>query len=150
LKIAANGELELVDQVKHTGNGPRPEQDESHIHYTDLTPDNRLVAIDLGSDKVYVYNVADDGKLTEQSVLTMSAGFGPRHLVFTPDGKHALLAGELSSKVATLDYDQATGAFTQTDVIATIPADYTDHNGAAAIRLSHDGHFLYVLDQNYR
>jgi len=149
LKIAANGELELVDQVTHSGKGPRPEQDGSHIHYTDLTPDNRLVAIDLGSDKVYVYNVSDSGKLTEQSVLTLSAGFGPRHLVFTPDGKHALLAGELSSKVATLAYDSATGSFTQTAVIGTIPADYTDHNGAAAIRLSHDGKFLYVSNRGY-
>lgn len=149
LKIADNGELALVDQIKHTGNGPRPEQDSSHIHYTDLTPDNRLVAINLGSDKVYVYNVSDAGKLSEQSVLTMPAGFGPRHLVFTPDGQHALLAGELSSKVATLTYDQATGQFTQTAIIETIPADYSEHNGAAAIRLSRDGHFLYVSNRGY-
>ncbi|AVK60673.1 6-phosphogluconolactonase [Lactobacillus sp. CBA3605] len=149
MTIAENGDLTLVDQLTHTGNGPRPEQDSAHIHYTDLTPDNRLVAIDLGSDKVYVYNVSAAGKLTAQSVLTLTPGFGPRHLVFTPDGTHALLAGELSSQVASLAYDSATGSFMQLGTVKTIPEDYTDHNGAAAIRLSNDGHYLYVSNRGY-
>ncbi|MFC6180083.1 lactonase family protein [Lactiplantibacillus daowaiensis] len=149
MKIAANGELELVDQAQHTGNGPRPEQDSSHIHYTDLTPDNRLVAIDLGSDTVYVYNVSDAGKLSLQSTLKLAAGFGPRHLVFAPDGHHAFLVGELSSQVASLAYDTANGTFTLLSVTTTIPSDYTEHNGAAAIRLSRDGHFLYVSNRGY-
>ena len=149
MKIAADGALTLTDTVQHSGSGPRPEQDGSHIHYTDLTPDNRLAVIDLGSDKVYDYNVSDAGTLTEQSVLTMPAGFGPRHLVFSPDGQYAFLAGELSSQVATLSYDAKTGAFTQLGIVKTIPADYTAHNGAAAIRMSHDGHFLYVSNRGY-
>ena len=149
MHIATNGELTLVDQIKHTGNGPRPEQDGSHIHYTDLTPDNRLVAIDLGSDTVYVYNVSAAGKLSAQSTLELAPGFGPRHLVFAPDGRHAFLVGELSSNVATLAYDPATGRFKQLAVVTTIPADYTAHNGAAAIRLSHDGRFLYVSNRGY-
>lgn len=149
MKIAANGELELTDQVAHQGHGPRPEQTEAHIHYTDLTPDDRLVVIDLGSDKVYVYNVSAAGKLSQQSVLTMPAGFGPRHLVFSPDGHTAFLAGELSSQVATLRYDATTGAFEVLDIVKTIPDDYVDHNGAAAIRLSHDGRFLYVSNRGY-
>lgn len=149
MKIGTNGELELVDSVKHTGNGPRPEQTEAHIHYTDLTPDNRLAVIDLGSDKVYVYNVSAAGKLSQQSVLTLEPGFGPRHLVFSPDGKAAFLAGELSSQVASLSYDAATGQFTFLKAVPTIPADYQEHNGAAAIRLSHDGKFLYVSNRGY-
>jgi len=148
-KIATNGELELADQVVHTGSGPRPEQTASHIHYTDLTPDNRLAVIDLGSDKVYVYNVSAAGQLSLQSTLTLAPGFGPRHLVFAPDGRHAFLAGELSSNVASLAYDPANGQFTQLSVIKTIPADYTEHNGAAAIRLSRDGHYLYVSNRGY-
>lgn len=149
LKIEADGGLTLADEHIHTGNGPRPEQDGSHIHYTDLTPDKRLVAIDLGSDTVYVYNVSDAGKLSRQSQLELAAGFGPRHLVFAPDGKHAFLAGELSSQVATLTYDAATGTLAQTHTIATVPTDYTDHNGTAAIRLSRDGHYLYVSNRGY-
>ena len=149
MKIASDGQLTLTDTAQHTGKGPRPEQDGSHIHFTDLTPDNRLAVIDLGSDKVYVYNVSDAGKLTEQSVLTMPAGFGPRHLVFSPDGQYAFLAGELSSQIATLKYDAATGQFDQLEIVKTIPADYQEHNGAAAIRLSHDGHFLYVSNRGY-
>ncbi|CAM3169868.1 lactonase family protein [Lactiplantibacillus plajomi] len=149
MKIKADGGLELTDQVQHSGSGPRPEQTAAHIHYTDLTPDNRLAVIDLGADRVYVYNVSSAGKLSEQSVLELNPGFGPRHLVFSPDGQTAYLAGELSSQVATLAYDATTGAFTVKQVVKTIPTDFAAHNGAAAIRLSHDGHFLYVSNRGY-
>ncbi len=50
-KIQANGSLRLTDTVKHTGSGPRPEQSSSHVHYSDLTPDGRLVTCDLGTDE---------------------------------------------------------------------------------------------------
>lgn len=149
LQITSNGELKLTDVVTYTGHGPRPEQTEAHIHYIDLTPDNRLAVVDLGSDKVYVENISQTGKLSRQSCLTMAPGFGPRHLVFSPDGQFAFLAGELSSQIATLRYDAATGSFEQLSVVATIPADYHDHNGAAAIRLSRDGRFLYVSNRGY-
>ena len=36
MKIAADGALTLTDTVQHSGHGPRPEQDGSHIHYTCL------------------------------------------------------------------------------------------------------------------
>ena len=80
----------LWPTVQHSGHGPRPEQDGSYSLHR-LTPDNRLAVIDLGSDKVYVYNVSDAGQL-RTILLTMEAGFGPRHLVFSPDGQYAFLA----------------------------------------------------------
>lgn len=141
--------LKLCDTVTHFGFGPKKEQQSSHIHYTDLTPDGRLVAVDLGNDTVVTYDVTDKGKITPVALLKLPAGFGPRHLVFSPKGTKAYLVGELSSQVAVLDYDQKSGEFSLGKIYKTIPEDFDDHNGAAAIKLSSDGKFLYISNRGH-
>ncbi|WP_179394332.1 beta-propeller fold lactonase family protein [Lacticaseibacillus absianus] len=148
-KINADHTLKDVDVAQHHGHGPLPEQDASHVHFADLTPDGRLAVIDLGTDEVYTYPVAEDGHLGTPTVLTLAPGFGPRHLVFHPTRPIAYLLGELSSQVAVLTYDQATGTFTQGQTQKTIPADWTAHNGAAAVRITQDGRFLYLSNRGH-
>lgn len=141
--------LTLCDSVVQTGYGPRKEQDGSHVHYTNLTPDGRLVVVDLGNDTVSTYDISAEGKLAPVSILKTKAGLGPRHLVFAPDKKTAYLVGELSSTVSVLDYDLTTGAFHLLQTVSTIPDDWTEHNGAAAIRISNDGLFVYVSNRGH-
>ena len=148
-RLNSDQTLTLADRVTKSGHGPRPEQDAAHMHYSDLTPDNRLVAIDLGADIIYTFDVANDGKLTEIAKLNLPAGFGPRHLVFAPNHEFAYLVGELSSQVATLRYHQTDGSFELIDSLKTIPADWNTHNGAAAIRISNDGNFVYVSNRGH-
>ncbi|MCH5462367.1 lactonase family protein [Lactobacillus sp. LC28-10] len=150
-KINADGTLTTTDTVKHTGAvGPAPEQqDGPHPHYTDLTPDNRLVCCDLGEDRVYLYDVSDAGKLTEKSQFKCAAGFGPRHIVFNTAQNVAYLVGELGSGIEVLDYISQAGEFTLRQELSTIPEDWTAHNGAAAIRLSSDNKFVYVSNRGY-
>lgn len=147
-QLAADQTLTLADRVVKTGSGPLPEQTAAHMHYSDLTPDKRLVAIDLGADTVYTFDVAPTGKLTEVAALKVPAGFGPRHLVFAPNKQYAYLVGELSSQVATLRYHDD-GHFDYLGALKTIPADWTEHNGAAAIRCSQDGKFVYVSNRGH-
>jgi len=147
-KINADKSLTATDSATHHGSGPRPEQDASHVHFADLTPDNRLAVIDLGTDQVFTYPVSDDGKLGSPTILTMPAGFGPRHLVFNHQHNIAYLLGELSSQLQVLTY--ADGTFTPVgSSLSTIPADWTAHNGAAAIRISDDDHFLYISNRGH-
>lgn len=149
-KIEADGTLTQVDQVKHTGAGPRPEQaDGPHPHFADLTPDGRLVVCDLGNDTVYIYNISDDGHLEENHRFNCARGFGPRHIIFNPDTNMAYMVGELASKVAVLAYDPAAGTLALQQGISTIPRDWTAHNGAAAVRMSADHRFLYVSNRGY-
>src|SRR5699024_4305144 len=55
-RILDDGGLEATDAVFHQeATGPHKNQDHAHVHYTDLTPDNRLVVCDLGTDRVYTY-----------------------------------------------------------------------------------------------
>ena len=148
-RILANGGLELASTTTHVGSGPRPEQDSAHVHFTDLTPDQRLAVCDLGIDELVTYDVSANGSLTKAATYRTEAGYGPRHLVFNPNGQVAYLLGELSSKVQVLRYDKATGAFELETTYDLIPADYTEHNGSAAIRISHDGRFLYASNRGH-
>lgn len=150
LKVAEDGTLTLVDTVAHIGSSVHENQTSPHAHYSDLTPDhNYVVACDLGTDSVYSYSVSAEGKLTEVSRYNAAPGTGPRHLVFNPNGKIAYLFGELSSVVIVLGYDATTGAFTEIQTISTIPNDFTDFNGGAAIRVSSDGKFLYASNRGH-
>lgn len=148
-QINADGSLVLADRIEHTGNGPHENQNGPHAHYADLTPDNRLVACDLGNDTVYTYDVTNEGKLTEVATFKANPGTGPRHIVFHPDGKTAYLFGELSNEVVVLSYDQSTGSFNEEQVISTLPADFNEFNGGAAIRISKDGKFLYASNRGH-
>lgn len=147
-KIDQEGKLTQTDKVTHQGEtGPEPEQEAPHVHYADLTPDQRLIVCDLGMDLIVVYNVSDDGKLTAASRYKFEPGFGTRHLIFHPNGQYVYVLGELSSKLAVLKYNAADASFTHLQTIKTIPADWTAHNGAAAIRMSKDGKFIYTSNR---
>ena len=149
-KINRDRSLTTTDEIVHTGNGPRPEQDGAHVHFAAVTPDfQRLAVADLGNDTLTTYTISDAGKLGDPVVFHAEPGFGPRHIAFNHNNPVAYLLGELSSQVSILSYDAATGSFELIATLPTIPEDYTDHNGAAAIRLSSDQRFLYVSNRGF-
>ena len=147
-KRKEDGCLELADKVQHTGHGPHENQASPHVHYTDLTPDQYLVTCDLGTDEVITYDVDLEGKLTKLATYNCNPGAGARHLVFHHHYKIAYLICELNSTIEVLIYD-GVGEFEQMQVISTLPDDYSDFNGTAAIRLSKDGKFLYASNRGH-
>ena len=149
-KINRDHSLTATDEIVHTGNGPRPEQDGAHVHFAAVTPDfQRLAVADLGNDTLTTYTISDAGKLGDPVVFHADPGFGPRHIAFNHNNPVAYLLGELSSQVSILSHDAAAGSFELIATLPTIPEDYTDHNGAAAIRLSSDQRFLYVSNRGF-
>ncbi|WP_165005318.1 MULTISPECIES: lactonase family protein [unclassified Enterococcus] len=148
--ILKDGELEAADAVFHQEpTGPHKNQDHAHVHYTDLTPDQRLAVCDLGTDRVYTYDVSENGKLTEKAVFIAEPGTGPRHLVFHPNNQIAYLFGELDSTVRVLSYQKEDGTFQELQKISTLPEEFTEENGGAAIRISTDGRFLYASNRGH-
>ncbi|WP_430616591.1 6-phosphogluconolactonase [Enterococcus sp. DIV0176] len=148
-RILDNGGIEAVESLYHQEEtGPHKNQDHAHVHYTDLTPDQRLVVCDLGTDRVYTYDVAENGKLTLAATFVAEPGTGPRHLVFHPTQPIAYLFGELDSTVSVLAY-QENGSFEKLQKISTLPEDFTGENGGAAIRISDDGRFLYTSNRGH-
>ena len=147
----AEGQLTLIDSVTHTADtlGPRPEQvDGPHPHFFDETPAQNWVSCDLGNDCVDFYRLQNN-KLEHLAKYQNEAGFGTRHIVFSPDGNYFYVVGELSSKVNVVQFNEKDWTFNNIASYSTIPDGYTDHNGAAAIKISHDGKFIYVSNRGH-
>ena len=143
-----NGKLTFITNDTHEGHGPRAEQDQAHPHFFDETPAGNLVSCDLGIDAVYFYKL-DGDKLKHLARYQMENGFGTRHLVFSPDGKTMYIVGELSSQVNVARLNENTWKFEDVATYKTIPDDFSDHNGAAAIRISKDGKFIYISNRGH-
>lgn len=143
-----NGKLTFITNDTHEGHGPRAEQDQAHPHFFDETPAGNLVSCDLGIDAVDFYKL-DGDKLKHLARYQMENGFGTRHLVFSPDGKTMYIVGELSSQVNVARLNENTWKFEDVATYKTIPDDFSNHNGAAAIRISKDGKFIYISNRGH-
>lgn len=124
--------------------GPqKPRQNTPHTHYVGLTPDEKYLTVtDLGLDKIYVY----DKKLEKVSEVSAPAGSGPRHLIFSEDGKTCFCVNELDSTVSAYDY--LDGKLTLGDTVSVLPEGFSEKNTAAAIRL-HNG-LIYASNRGHQ
>lgn len=144
------GKLEKLDSISHSGSSVHENQESSHVHYSDLTPDGKYLAVcDLGTDEVFSYEVDDQGQLSEKARLKVKPGSGPRHLAFHPNGKIAYLFAELSSEIIVLNYDESNGQFSERQTISSIPESHKTFNSGAALRLTEDGKFLYASNRGH-
>jgi 6-phosphogluconolactonase len=152
--VSADGTLKPVVQMSsHPSSRVNPERQMSaHVHSTISSPDGRYVfSNDLGADKVFVYRF--DPKANPQLPLTAATpasvqlppGSGPRHLLFSADGKHAWLTMEMSAQVAVFDYQD--GKLKQTQMIDLAAGQPVSDKAAAALHASADGKFLYVSNR---
>ncbi|MGW6130092.1 lactonase family protein [Cellulomonas sp. NPDC055163] len=100
-----------VQVLGHEGSGPDASRQESpHAHFVALAPGaSHVLVCDLGTDELRRYRVEAGGLLAEDGVAaTFPPGTGPRHLVFSADGRHAYVVGELDVTVHVLAWDAAT------------------------------------------
>jgi 6-phosphogluconolactonase (cycloisomerase 2 family) len=154
LPVGADGTLKPVVQMSsHPASRVNPERQLSaHVHSTVSSPDGHYVfSNDLGADKVFVYRF--DPKANPDLPLTpatpafvpLPPGSGPRHLLFSADGKHAWLTMEMSAQVAVFDYKD--GTLEQTQMIDLAAGQPVSDKAAAALHASADGKFLYVSNR---
>lgn len=148
----ADGSLsDAMQVIKHTGKSidPKGRQESAHVHMVKFTPDHQyLVVNDLGEDQTYIYNYNPTGKnqtLVEKSVIKTNVGTGPRHIVFSPNGKFAYLVHEFNGSITTFEYKE--GMLTKTQEIGTTPKDFKGAVDAADIHVSEDGKFLYETNR---
>lgn len=120
--------------VTHSGSGPHPvRQTSAHTHFVGQTPDGKYLCVtDLGTDEIYLY----DKNLIPKDKIAIEAGQGPRHIVFSDDGKYMFVANELGSSVSYFKYDG--NGFEFEDTINCLPADFKEKNTASAIRFKDD------------
>ncbi|KPH00316.1 3-carboxymuconate cyclase [Pseudomonas sp. RIT-PI-q] len=154
IPVGADGKLKPVVQMSsHPSSRVNPERQMSgHVHSTVSSPDGKFVfSNDLGADRIFVYRF--DPKANPDLPLTAAApafvqlppGSGPRHLLFSADGKHAWLTMEMSAQVAVFDYQN--GKLEQTQMIDLAAGQPASDKAAAALHASADGKFLYVSNR---
>ena len=127
-------------------------QEGPHVHSTEVSPGGKyLLAADLGLDRVFVYRLdPDTGTLTlapEQSQLHTPPGEGPRHMVFSPDGRYFYLVTEMGCKLFVYAWDEEQGVFTHLQTEPLLPAGFEGSNLSADIHLSPDGRILYASNR---
>lgn len=136
---------------RHEGSSIHPRQRAPHAHSIYPGPDNRFAyAPDLGIDEVVIYALDPaTAKLTPAGTARTPPGSGPRHMKFSPDGKHAFVLGELSLTVIVYARDEGDGGLRLQRVVGVLPDD-ADPEGmtCSEILVSRDGKFIYTANRD--
>lgn len=155
IALNSDGTFGATAIVHHEGSGPNAKRQESaHCHCAIATPDNRTLFIcDLGTDIVNAYDLSRFTASREllplpESDFHAAPGFGPRHMIFSPDGKHAYIIYELGNAVQAFDYHGAALVPIQ-HPISTLPIGFDGETKCAAIRISPCGKWLLASNRGH-
>lgn len=148
---AAGAPTSVRSMLRHEGSGPSKRQQGPHAHGVTLDPSGRYVlSPDLGADKVFIHRFdRATGALSANagSTIDLPPGSGPRHLVFSPDGRFAFVDTELTGAVYVFRWNAGAGMATPVMNVALDPVDFTGQRSAAELLVSRDGRFLYVSNR---
>ena len=149
--IKQDGSLNEQKQLmQHTGNGPnKKRQEKAHLHMVQFSPDHKFVlSTDLGSDKMYSYQYtrsSAESVLTLQDSISLKPGSGPRHFIFSKDGKLIYLLQELDGSLSTLKFNA--GKFELLHETTVVANGFKENFTAADIHISPDNNFLYATNR---
>ncbi len=147
----SDGSMAEVKQlVQHTGKSINEKRQEApHAHIVYFSPDKKYVlANDLGTDKVYVYQYdknSDTTNLVLKSSVEVKLGSGPRHLIFSKNGKFVYVLQELDGTITSFSY--AKGVLKKVSETTVVAPNFKGDIGAADIHISPDGKFLYATNR---
>jgi 6-phosphogluconolactonase len=143
----------LLAQVgfrQHQGSGPNPERQEGpHAHCVRFSSHGRLFVTDLGLDQIITYGLLENGALIDGPTARLAPGAGPRHMTFSPDGRHLLVNNELASTVTSFAHDPVTSHLHAIDTETTLPHDFTGSNTTAEIIISPQGDTVYCSNRGH-
>ena len=170
------GELKaFVQDIQHTGHGVNPaRQEKPHVHSVLFSPDEKQLYVqDLGLDRITIepfdetapepvgiggLPVILSSSITlppaqttavqrPATMVSTSAGAGPRHLAFHPNGKVAYVIEEMGGCVDVYRRNTATGSLDSLQRIASHPDDAKGPFRSSDIHVSPDGKYLYASNR---
>ena len=122
-------------------------QEKAHAHCAFFAPDGSKVGVvDLGKDSILFYE-SDTMKPVPAMTIRTDPGDGPRHAVWSKDGKFLFVVNELGNSVMGFSFDGM--KFSRTGKWSTLPEGFTEWSKAAAIKLSKDGSVLMASNRGY-
>lgn len=122
-----------------------PEKEEgivNHVHCCIPSPDGKyLFATDLGADVIYRFDIGGKPFANAEVALGFDRDLhpGPRHIVFSNDGRFLYVIHELQDLVSVISYDNG-----NLSLLSSVKAYDGEGHGSADIHLSPDGKFLYT------
>lgn len=145
--ILEDGSLAPCHQViQHVGKGANKiRQETAHVHMVCSYKKDYMHLVDLGLDKAKAYKFNGNTKNWETALeldIHIESGSGARHMVFDKTHSHAYVLSELTGDVFVLKKEG--NGFVQLQKIPSVPENYKEDFGGAAIRLHPTGKFLYT------
>ena len=145
--LRKNGTIEPLKKLFHgqTGGPDSVRQKTPHVHCTIFSPDGKYIfATSFSADRILHFELHPNDivpHLSKQSTA-IDSDSGPRHLIFSSNGKFAYLISELSGNVTAFSYSKEV-----LKRIQVIAADTLHARGSADIHLSPDGKYLYASNR---
>ena len=120
-------------------------------HAIRTSPDNRYAfASVLGADawlKLALDRDAGTLTLAPQPAYSLPHGSGPRHFVYSGDGRFVYLIDELDGKLHVLAFNKKADTARPIQTISILPPDFTGKPWGADLHLTPNGKFLYVSER---
>ncbi len=150
--LNADGTIGAAISVEaDSGSGPSPRQKGPHAHAAVVDPSHRFLLVpDLGADRVFIYRIdaaTHALRPADPAFETLPPGTGPRHIVFTPNGKFAYLLSELTAEIRTYRWNSTEGTLSLLDTRSTLAKDWYGVKSGGDVELSGDGRFVYVSNR---
>jgi len=126
----------------------RKRQQKAYAHNTFYTPDGRkLGVVDLGCDRIWFFDpvtMERDASLT----IKFDKGDGPRHAIWSKDGRYLFVVNELGSSVSSFAFDDGR-SFARVGKWTSLPKGFAGETKAAAVKLTDDGKILMVSNRGH-
>ena len=123
-------------------------QRKAYAHQTFPVPrtPSLLGAVDLGCDRIWFF---DSKAMRRDASLALKTdpGDGPRHAVWSKDGRFLFVVNELGNSVLSYAFDGK--SFSRVGKWSTLPAGCADESYASAVKLTDDGKILMASNRGY-
>lgn len=134
--------------ISHEGKSQHPSrQNAAHAHCVSFDKvSNKLLIADLGIDQIRVYTIKKNNeiiKVTENQIIQIPAGSGPRHICFDSNYHYGFIVNELTGSVTFIKHSN--DRYDLKGTFSLLEPSALHHDiGAAAIRVSANGAFIYT------
>lgn len=150
--VRSDGSLAPVSSIQTDyGSGPSPVQFGPHAHSVAVDPSgNFVLSADLGADRIFVYHFDSANRTlspARPAFESVAPGSGPRHIVFSPNGRLVYLLTELTAEIVVFRWEATMGRLKRHQSLAIDGPGYSGKKSAGEIGISRDGRFVYVTNR---
>jgi 6-phosphogluconolactonase len=142
----------LFDEIPGVASWSIPDRQESpHAHMITTAPNGNIIGVDLGSDRVFSWNLdVNSGRVTpniKTPYAQVLSGSGSRHIVFHHLLSTAYVVNEMGNSIDAFKYDNKTGSFSIIQHISTLSGKFNGYTAAGEIRIHPNGKYLYATNR---